>query len=437
MALLVSVQLWRGHSGPPLRDSSRLLSRGKPAVFKSTDIRLYSGKLEVQCEIANRTSEPWLPENGWAAGYHLFDEPTGTLVVDGPRTPLRLAPSEARTASFEIALPPEPGQYNIYVSVMQEHVAWFYEQGWPFLLIDILVGDAGNPTLLGWRIADKRSVARKRIVRSFQRAFTLPLQSIWRNRSLIRTLVRRDVLSRYSGSFGGAFWAVLNPLMLMLTYFFVFGLVLQSRFGNDTSRSGYAIYFLAGMLPWLAFSEAVGRSPFIMVEHRSFIKKLVFPVETLPVNLVASGLVTEFFGVILFALALLLVRGRVPMTVLYLPALLIPQLLLTAGICWFLAALGVFVRDLAQINGYILTVWFFITPICYAETSLSSLPPFALRLLTKNPLFVLVRGYRSVLIESKSPDWIALAWLTAASILIFLLGHAWFYKLRKSFADLI
>ena len=407
------------------------------AVFKTCNVRLNAGTLKVSCEIVNRSSETWLPGNGWAAGYHLFDEPTGTLVVDGERTPLRLAPSESRSLEIDIALPPEPGEYNIYVSVMREYVAWFYNEGWPFLLVDVLVDDSGEPKLLGWRIADKRSVARRRVKRSILRAFSLPLQSIWRNRSLIRTLVRRDVLSRYSGSFGGAFWAVLNPLMLMLTYFFVFGLVLQSRFGSDASRSGYAVYFLAGMLPWLAFSEAVGRSPFIMVEHRAFIKKLVFPVETLPVNLVASGLVTEFFGVILFSAALLLARGRLPVTVLYLPALVIPQILLTSGICWFLAALGVFVRDLAQINGYILTVWFFLTPICYAEASLNSLPPLALRVLSKNPILVLVRGYRSILLESKAPDWTALTWLTAASILVFLLGHAWFYKLRKSFADLI
>jgi lipopolysaccharide transport system permease protein len=407
------------------------------AAFQARAVRLDGGILKIDCEIVNRSAEAWLPENGWAAGYHLFDEPTGTLVVDGARTPLRLGPSERSMMPMRIALPPEPGQYNIYVSVMREHVAWFYDEGWPFLLIDVLVEDSGEPKLLGWRIANKRSIARRRATRSLLRAFTLPLQSVWRNRNLIRTLVRRDVLSRYSGSFGGAFWAVLNPLMLMLTYFFVFGLVLQSRFGNDTSRSGYAIYFLAGMLPWLAFSESVGRSPFIMVEHRGFIKKLVFPVETLPVNLVASGLVTEFFGTILFVMALLLARGRVPLTVLYLPALVIPQVLLTAGICWFLAALGVFVRDLAQINGYILTVWFFLTPICYEETKLNSLPPLALHVLTRNPIFVLVRGYRAVLIESKAPDWTALAWLTAASILVFLLGHAWFYKLRKSFADLI
>lgn len=407
------------------------------AGFSSPEVRLAASTLTVQCVIKNRSSEQWSPGDGWAAGYHLFDEPTGTLVVDGTRSPLELAPGQSRTVAFEIALPPEPGEYAIYISVMREHVAWFYDTGWPFLLIDVKVDDNGLATLGGWRITSKSSVARKRMARSFLRAFSLPLESIWRHRNLIRTLVRRDVLGRYSGSFGGAFWAVLNPLMLMLTYFFVFGLVLQSRFGNDSSRSGYAIYFLAGMLPWLAFSEAVGRAPFIMVEHRGFIKKLVFPVETLPLNLVAAGLVTEFFGIILFVLALLLVRGHVPLTVFYLPALVIPQVLLTAGICWFLAALGVFVRDLAQINGFLLTVWFFVTPICYSAAQWVSLPHPALRILTTNPIYVLVNGYRAILLEAKAPDWGSLAWLTLASILVFLLGHAWFYKLRKSFADLI
>jgi lipopolysaccharide transport system permease protein len=407
------------------------------ADFEKSDVRLESAVLKIRCEIVNRSAETWLTSDGWAVGYHLFDEPTGTLVVDGERTPLDLAPARSGAFSFQINLPPEPGEYNVYISVMREHVAWFYDRGWPFLLIDIGVDNDGRPQLRAWRVADKASVARKRMARSFRRVFSLPIHAIWSNRNLIRTLVRRDVLGRYSGSFGGALWAVLNPLMLMFTYFFVFGLILKSRFGNDPSRAGYAIYFLAGMLPWLAFSEAVGRAPFIMVEHRNFIKKLVFPVETLPVNLVVSGMVTEFFGIVLFALALLIVRGHVPATVLYLPALIIPQVLLTAGICWFLAALGVFVRDLAQINGYLLTIWFFITPICYSETNLSSLPHTALAVLTRNPIYVLVRAYRAILLESKAPDWTSLGWLSAVSIAVFLLGHAWFYKLRKSFADLI
>jgi lipopolysaccharide transport system permease protein len=407
------------------------------AVFQKIHVELEGSAVKVRFEIVNRSTEAWRPEDGWAASYHLFDEPTGTLVVEGARTPLDLAPGSSGALNLKIAVPSEPGEYNVYVSPMRENVAWFYDRGWQFLLIDIAVDAEGAPRLRTWRIADKRSVSRKRLLRSTARAFSLPLQSLWRNRGLIRTLVRRDVLSRYTGSFGGALWAVLNPLLLMLTYFFVFGLVMGSRVGKDPSRAAFALYFLSGMLPWLALSEAIGRAPFVMVEHRNFIKKLVFPVETLPVNLVVSGLVTEFFGIILFVLALLIVRGGVPPTALYLPALLIPQMLLTAGVCWFLSALGVFVRDLSQINGYLITIWFFITPICYPEAQLNSLPAAAVAILMKNPAYILVRGYRSILLESKPPDWSALAWLTAFSIAAFLFGHAWFYKLRKSFADLI
>ncbi len=205
--------------------------------------------------------------------------------------------------------------------------------------------------------------------RSVGRAFGYPALTVWRNRRLIRTMVRRDILGRYRGSFGGSFWTIINPLLLMATYFFVFGVVLNR---GEQSRTDFALYFLAGMLPWLAFSEAVGRSPSVMLEHRNFVKKLVFAVETLPVNLVVSGLVSEAFAVVLYCIFLVAIRHALPPTILWLPVLIVPQVLLTAGICWFLAALGVFVRDLGQIISYILTVWFFITPICYPEDALTS-----------------------------------------------------------------
>src|SRR6185436_9857754 len=127
-------------------------------------------------------------------------------------------------------------------------------------------------------------------------------------------------------------WTVINPLLLMLTYFFVFGVVLRNRFGGDQSRSAFALNFIAGMLPWLAFSEAVGRASGVMLEHRNFVKKLVFAVETLPVNLVVAGLVTEVFALVLYCAFLFAARGALPVTIVWLPLLLIPQLLFTAGI---------------------------------------------------------------------------------------------------------
>ena len=269
---------------------------------------------------------------------------------------------------------------------------------------------------------------------SLGRALKYPVLSVWRNRSLIRSMVARDVLGRYRGSFGGMFWTILNPLLLMVTYFFVFGIVLRTRFANDPSRAGFVLYFLAGMLPWLAFSEAAGRAPFVILEHRNFVKKLVFPLETLPVNLVAAGLVTELFALAIFAIGLLVARGGVPLSVLWLPVLLIPQLLLTLGLCWFLAALGVYVRDLAQVNGFLLTLWFFLTPICYP---VESLPAAAMPVLSKNPLFVLVTAYRAIFLERQPPAFHSIWKLWVASALLCLVGHAWFYKLKKNFADVI
>jgi lipopolysaccharide transport system permease protein len=178
----------------------------------------------------------------------------------------------------------------------------------------------------------------------------------------------------------------------------------------------------------------VGRAPFVLLEHRNFIKKLVFPVETLPVNLVVSGLVTEFFGLLLFLAALFLIRGSLPWTAIYLPFAIIPQILLTAGLAWFLSALAVFVRDLGQVIGYLLTVLMFLTPIFYPE---KAVPAAAAGLMMFNPIYVLVRAYRATLLEGRAPDFGALAVLGAASLLVLILGHAWFYKLRKSFPDLI
>ena len=402
--------------------------------FRNPDVLLETSALHIVGEIVNLSAEAWLPEDGWALGYHLFDDPTGTLVVDGERTPLHVDPRGKRRFEMTVATPPEPGEYSVYVSPMREHVAWYYDRGWPFLLIGFEVRDDGSTVLRRWRVTEKRAVRSRRMVRSVGRAFWLPFASIWKNRGLIRTLVRRDVLGRYTGSFGGAFWTVLNPLLMMLTYFFVFGVVMKTHIGNDKSLTAFALYFLAGMLPWLAFNEAVARAPFILLEHRNFIKKLVFPVETLPVNVVMAGLVTEFFGMILFALALVLIRGRVPWTLVYLPLVIVPQVMLTAGLAWFLAALGVFVRDLGQIIGYLLTVLMFVTPIFYPE---NALPPFAAAIQTFNPMFALVHSYRAVLLDAAAPDWQSLGWLALAAATMFLLGHAWFYKLRKSFADLI
>jgi lipopolysaccharide transport system permease protein len=396
------------------------------AQYRSPKVEAAGAGLRVAFDLETSPGEA-----GLSVGYHVFDPETDTLVVDGARTPLR---EGGGRLEMKFDLPLEPGRYRVFVSPMRENVAWYYERGWRFLLIDAVMAE-GRATVERVSVTTKKALARERLRRTLKRVFTLPSIAIWRNRGLIRTMVRRDILSRYRGSFGGGLWTVLSPLLLMLTYYFVFGVVLDAKFEQDPSRSGFVLYYFAGMLPWLPFSEAAGRAPTVVWEHRNFVKKLVFPVETLPVNLVVSGLVTEAVLLLLYIVGLLLARGGLPATIAWLPLFLAPQILFTLGICWFLAALGVFVRDLGQIIGFLLTIWFFITPICYPETQ--KMPHAAVAILSKNPMYTLVRFHRAVFLEGHSPAAATLLKFWALSLIVFFAGYAWFYKLRRSFADIV
>lgn len=355
-------------------------------------------------------------------GWQIFDPATGAFLFEGEWKQLT-------DPQVELSIPlADDGDYRIHVAPVEDRSR--------FILLDAQVTE-GKPEIHETRVTTARAMARERLLRAIPKAFIYPPRSLWRNRKLIRSMVRRDILARYRGSVGGALWTFLNPLLLMATYAFLFGVVLKQRFGADTSGIGYVLYFLAGMLPWLAFSEAVGRAPSVIVEHRNFVKKLVFPLEILPSNLVISGAVTEIFGLAIFLAGLLAARHSIPLAVLWLPVLIIPQLLFTAGLCWFLAALGIFVRDLGAIIGFVLTLWFFLTPICYPEASWSSVPPAAIRILSANPIFILVRGYRAIFLENQAPALRGIAALWIASAALAILGHAWFHRLRKSFADVI
>ncbi len=391
--------------------------------------------IRVRARVKNTTGRTWRTEDGYAVGYQVFDPETDTLIVDGARLPLAsaLAPGETAELDVDILLPLEPGRYRVFISPVQEHVRWVYEDGTPFLLVEAEV-DGSGARLVGSATTTLSALRRRNLVRALGRAFHFPLRSVWSNRGLIRSMVRRDIVGRYRGSFGGLFWTVLNPVLLMSTYFFVFGIVLRARFAGDSSRAGFALYFLCGMLPWLGFSEAAGRAPFVILEHRNFVKKLVFPLETLPVNVVLSGLATQAFALAIFVVFLFAARGGVPGAVAWLPAVVVPQVLFTMGLVWFLSALGVYVRDLGQVNGFLLTLWFFVTPICYP---VESLPHEAMVILSKNPFFVLVRAYREMFLEARAPDFGPLWKLWLVSLALFFLGHAWFYKLRKNFADVI
>jgi len=407
------------------------------ALYRDVLVQARGSAIEIHLSLENRSGQTWKPAN-FSVGWQFFDPETDFFILEGEWTPAPGAITPGEVAAFEITIPfpSDPGGYHVYVSPIQQPEGWAYLRGQPFLRILARTSD-GQVRVLEHEIATTRALRLRRLGRALPKLFSGPIRTIAENHRLIGSMARRDILARYRGSLGDVFWTILNPLLLMATYFFVFGVVLRTRFGPDQSSTSFALYFLAGMLPWLAFTEPVGRAPHVILEHRNFVKKLIFPLETLPVNQVVAGLVTEVFGTVVFIAALLLIRGAIPSSVVWLPILLVPQLLFTLGVCWFLSALGVYVRDLGQIMGFLLTLWFFVTPICYPETSLSTLPGGAFAILRKNPFYVLVRGYRAIFLESHAPELLPVAKLWVLAVVVFVLGYAWFYKLRKNFADVI
>ncbi len=400
-----------------------------------TSVSARNGLIRLGGVIENRSSRTWCVSDGFAIGWQIYDPATGLFIQEGEwvGSERDIPPGGSERFALELRLPPESGQYRVYVSPIEAGRGWFYSRGEPLLLID---AEVASEAVLVHRVrpVTLRRLRWENFVPAFGKLLRQPIAELWMHRGLIRSLAGRDIRARYRGSFGDIAWTILHPLLLILAYFFVFGIVLQSRFGNDPSRTGFALYLLAGMLPWLALSEPLARSSFVILEHRNFVKKLRFPVEVLPVVQVLAGLLTGLLATILFLAVLFFLRGAVPWTAWLLLLVLIPQFLFTLGLAWLLAACGVYIRDLAHVMTFLLTLWFFLTPICYPETSL---PAAMVPVLSKNPVFQFVRGYRLLLLEAQIPSWTMLVKLWLLSAAVFFFGYAWFRKLRRSFPDVV
>ncbi|MFI5182288.1 MAG: ABC transporter permease [Thermoanaerobaculia bacterium] len=249
---------------------------------------------------------------------------------------------------------------------------------------------------------------------------------------LFSELLRRDLSTRYAGSFGGPLWALLNPLILCTLYSFVFVMVLKipppAGFGGS-----YAEFLLAGLLPWLGFQEAVSRSTTSIAEQGHLVKKLQFPVELLVASSIAAALVLELAGVCIFAAAaLVLGRGEIHPTIFFLA--LAFEVLLLAGPCLLLATLNVFFRDLTQLISPILLVVLYVTPILYPA---SLLPSWAAPVLAINPVADLVTLFRASLFGGPLPPaWRLLVW-SAAAFVFGIACHRLFRRSRPVFADLL
>lgn len=255
-----------------------------------------------------------------------------------------------------------------------------------------------------------------------------------RHRALIWSFVKRDLLARYKGSAVGLFWSVIHPLIMLGLYTFVFSNIMKVRVGASEGTEQFALYLFCGLLPWNAFAEGLNRSTGVILENANLIKRAVFPSEILPVYPVIAGIVTELIGFAILVAALLLTGHPIRPAVLLLPVILLLQVVLTTGLAWIIAGTTVFVRDLGQILGVMLTLGIFLTPIFYPP----SVVPQGMRIfLAVNPMYAMVEAYRSLILKGQFPAWGSVALLASIGMVVFLVGYRVFTRMQPAFADVL
>lgn len=267
-----------------------------------------------------------------------------------------------------------------------------------------------------------------------RRAVWRPLWQLPRRFDLILSLTKRELAARYRGSVLGIVWAVLTPVVMIAIFTIIFAGIFKARFGSSSSQWDYALYLFCGLLPWNAFQESLQLSSTTIIGHANLVKRVVFPLETLPVSLSLAAVANQMFGTVALLLAALLLRGELHATIVFLPVLVIPQLFATLGAAWLIASLGVFVRDIVQGISLFLLAWMYLTPIIYPE---SMVPERYLGIVNLNPFTPLVRNYRRIILDGGMPDWRGLAYFGAFAAASFILGYWWFARTRKNFADVI
>jgi lipopolysaccharide transport system permease protein len=262
--------------------------------------------------------------------------------------------------------------------------------------------------------------------------------SLWQNRSLIRRLAWREVESRFRGSLLGLLWMVLLPLIMLVIYSVVFGSIFGSHWIRPHSaRPGiaspsYPLILFSGLILFNIFADTVGRAPGLVLENISYVKKVVFPLQVLPAIALLTALPTALISLVLLLAADVLLHGVPPVTTFAIPFLVAPLLLITLGVTYLLASLGVFLRDLRQILPPVITAILFLSPIFYA---IDSVPPLLRAVVYANPLSLGVIFMQNALFWGTLPTLQIYLLYCFVGLVIYGLGVLWFARTKKAFAD--
>ena len=263
---------------------------------------------------------------------------------------------------------------------------------------------------------------------------SLFLQNLVERRTLLFQMVRRDFERRFVGSAAGWLWGVIHPLVLLLSWTFVFGVCLHATLEPGEVTQNYPLFLFCGFLPWLLFQDTVQRSSTSLLEHSNLITKTVFPSEVVPLSIFLSSLVHHLIGLALVIAAVAIWLHHISAMLVFLPLYMFFVGLLAVGIGWIVAALQVYLRDTSQLLSVIMTLWFWVTPIFFSETKYPAKAHF---LISANPMAYVVRAYRERLLSYRPLDWQGLAILAASSVVTFMIGGLFFRQLKRGFADVL
>ena len=260
-------------------------------------------------------------------------------------------------------------------------------------------------------------------------------RNLWQHRDLILQLSKREIVGRYRGSYLGIAWSFLTPLLMLAIFTLVFGVVLKSRWGLENEGNlDFALVLFAGLIVYNVIAECATRAPGIILNQPQYVKRIKFPLEVLPVTLLASAVTHAMASFLILLAGVWASSGILHWTVVVIPLVLLPLLMLCLGLGWFLASLGVFFRDIHQFIGLFTTAFLFLSPVFYPVSAIPEwLQPFYLL----NPLTFIIESVRAALITGALPNWNYVAAWSAITLAIALLGYAWFQRTRRGFADVL
>jgi len=261
-------------------------------------------------------------------------------------------------------------------------------------------------------------------------------QSIWMHRGLIFEMTKRDVIGRYRGSMMGLAWSFFNPLLMLLAYTFVFGIIFKTRWpvGQHGSQSEFAVILFAGIIVHGFMADSFQRAPAVIINYSNYVKKVVFPLEILPLVTVCSAFFHALISTTVLLVAALTFRGFVPLTAIAFPLVILPMVIGVLGCAWLLSSLGVYLRDVGQSVGILTTILMFLSPVFYPATAVPEQFRYALDF---NPLTYFIEEGRATLIFGQWPEWSQLPPHYLGAVVIFAAGFWWFQRTRKGFADVL